>query len=72
VNLFRDAVPDIPACPKCGHTGDGLQFAFPYYASPAFSKVQAACLACGFHGEIAGSYEEAIHLFAAGKEESDP
>lgn len=71
MNIFDD-MPDIPPCPKCSHSGEGLQWAFPDDAWQGFvaTAVQCACLACGFHAARKPNYAEAIGAFKAG--EADP
>lgn len=68
MNIFDDA-PDIPACPHCGHDGEGLNWAFPDPLSNDLAAVQCACLMCGAHGALRPSYAEAIGAFAAGQTE---
>lgn len=68
-----DDMPDIGACPHCGHDGNGLQFAVPDSAMTGagrFNAVQAACLACGEHGPTATSYDDALKRFRAGETEA--
>lgn len=67
MNIFDD-MPDIPACPKCGHDGEGLNWAFPDKPFTG-ATVMASCLACGFHGRAMLSYAAAIEAFTAGESE---
>jgi len=66
MNPFSDEFPEIPACPRCGHTGDGLQWSFPEASwMRSFHLVQCACLACGAHGIPRWTYEDAAASFKA-------
>lgn len=73
MNIFDDC-PAIGECPHCGHAGDGLQYAFPNDSDGSidFSRVQAACLACGVHGEYRDTYAAAAAAFRDGKVEHHP
>lgn len=71
MNPLHDSMPDIPACPKCGHDGEGLNWSFPdMMRRLSLTRVQCACLACGAHGETAATYSEAVENFKAGKLEA--
>jgi hypothetical protein len=70
MNPLRDMLPDIPPCPHCGHSGEGLQWALPdagFVHGLGFTRAQCACLACGKHGAARPTYDSAIEAFAAGK-----
>lgn len=68
MNPLHDSMPDIPACPRCGHDGEGLNWSCPdAFKSISFERVQCACLACGAHGEVGIGYEQAVENFKAGK-----
>jgi len=58
-------------CPHCGHTGEGLQFAFDNDALGRIdlSRIQAACLSCGVHGPMRSTPKEAVEAFEAGEHE---
>jgi hypothetical protein len=68
MNLFDD-MPDIGKCPHCGHTGGGLQYAFPDDARGTIdlTRCQAACLSCGAHGAYRETYQAAADAFQAGE-----
>lgn len=68
MDIFGD-LPALSKCPHCGHTGNGLQYAFPDKPSGGidFSRVQAACLACGAHGGYRDTYADAAAAFEAGE-----
>ncbi|GHA15435.1 hypothetical protein GCM10007989_07760 [Devosia pacifica] len=68
MNPLHDDMPNIPACPHCGHDGDGLEWAFAI-TERRFTRVQCACLACGAHGPERESYAQAVEAFKAGEKE---
>lgn len=68
MNPFDD-MPDISACPHCGHDGEGLYWAFPE-DGPWFQRVQCCCLACGAHGAVCESYDSALEAWTAGELEA--
>lgn len=54
----------LTKCPHCGHTGEGLQYAFP---DGNLRIVQAACLKCGKHGPYRATMVAAAEAFQAGE-----
>lgn len=67
MNPFHDGMPEIPACPHCGHSGECLNWAFP--DSTSFQTVQCACLACGEHGKPQSNYADAVEAWLRGEVE---